>query len=800
MYRLLILFLLVCIIGIPQNAISQQNVNPREIKISELSDNQIKRIYNEMTNRGLSEQQATSLAMARGFSRQQIDALKKRFQELEDSSVGEKSDATVDSEALFGELSEKKKVDTIGQERDLFGFSFFNSERLTFEPSVNLPVSKSYIIGSGDEIGIDIWGASQQSYQLTVNNSGNVNIPNAGPVSVGGLSLEAARSKIFDKLTLIYRDIKGSQPNTFANIYLGEIKPIKVHVVGEVFAPGSYTLSGAATAFNALYLAGGPNMKGSFRDIKVIRDGKMVTTLDVYEYLIDGDSKVNISLRDDDVIMVPSYISRVRLNGEFKRKGIFEGKSGETVGDMVNYAGGFTDKAYRQRVELFRNDSRQVVFKGISAKEFDNELIQNGDSIIAGRITKRIENRIIMEGAVNRPGNYELSEGLTLFDLFKMAEGVREDAFLSRGQILRLDENLQLQNVSFDVKKALSGDLNLHLKREDVVTVYSIDSLRQFREMRIRGEVLNPGTFLYREGTTLSDIVAMAGGLKETASRSYIEVARRLSYKEASEYKKRTGYLYQFTISRNLELDNQDGQFELKPFDQVFVRKAPGYSENGTVKISGEVIYAGDYSLSSREDRISSLIERASGLTPDAYSRGAMLTRKVEVDAKMKRLRQQLMERDSTLQFDDIGFEVLAVDLDAALTNPGCRDDVFLKEGDELLVPRELQTVKIGGEVLNPIRAPYVRGKSLRFYVNQGGGFSDEAKKGKAYVVYPNGKAAATKKFLVFNMYPKVLPGSEIVIPKKPERDSLPPTAWISIGSSVASLALTVVTISNAMK
>jgi protein involved in polysaccharide export with SLBB domain len=800
MRKIFILFFSLFLVLAPQDGVGQENINPRNVNISELSDGQVRRIYNEIMNRGLSEQQATSLALARGFTMQQVNALKRRFEELQ-SEAGEQTSVQPDTaNAFVGELSEKKELEPAGKEKRLFGFSFFNSDRLTFEPGVNLPASGDYIVGPGDEFSIDIWGASQQSYQLNVDNSGNINIPNAGPVSVDGLSLKNARNKIFDKLTLIYRDLSGKQPGTFANIYLAQIQPIKVHVIGEAFAPGTYTLPGSASAFNALYLAGGPNMKGSFRDIRVIRDGKVMKSLDVYQYLIDGKSDVNIPLRDDDVIMIPSYQKRIRMSGEFKRNGIFEGKEGETVADLIRYAGGFTDKAFKQRLELFRNDSRQTLFKEVVAKEFEDMMIHNGDSIIAGEILDRIENRVIVEGAVMRPGNYELTEDLTLSALLKKANGLAEDAFIERGQILRLDESFQLANIPFNVKDVIDGKFDVELQREDVVTIYSIDELRQNRVLDIEGEVRNPGTFEYREGATLSDLITLAGGFTEAASNSYIEVARRLSHEEAAEYQNKTGHLFQFTISRNLELDEKDSEFELKPYDQIFVRKAPGYTEAGTVRVNGEVLFAGDYNLSSRQERLSSIIERAGGLTPDAYARGAMLTRKVKIDSKVKRLREQLMEQDSTLQFDEMGFEVLAVDLRAAIENPGSRDDVFLKEGDELLVPRELQTITVGGAVLNPISAPYVRGKSLKYYVDQSGGFSDLAKKGKAYVVYPNGKAAATKKFLFFKNYPKVLPGSEIVIPEKAVKEPLPATAWISIGSSVASLALTVVTISNALK
>ncbi|MFW6043686.1 MAG: SLBB domain-containing protein [Marinilabiliaceae bacterium] len=801
MQRFFVFVLLIILTGISVDTFAQEgeNINPREVRVSELSDDQIRRLYNEIENRGLSEQQATSMAMARGFTRQQIRQLRQRFEELEQTQE-DADTARMETDTISGQMSRKEEIDADEEEKEIFGFNFFNSERLTFEPGVNLPVSKSYVLGAGDQISIDVWGASQQSYQLTVDQSGNINIPDAGTVSLQGLSLEEAREKIFDKLALIYSDLKGEQPETFANIYLGQIRPINVHVIGEVFAPGSFTLPGSATAFNALYLAGGPNSQGSFREIKVIRDGEVIKKMDVYKYLIDGNGDVNVTLRDDDVVMVPSYDKRVRMEGEFKRTGIFEGKENETVADMLRYSGGFTDKAYSHRIEMFRNDSRQTKFKNIPASRFEEEGVQNGDSIVAGEITDRIEDRVMIEGAVRRPGNYELEEDLKLSELLEMAEGLREDAYMQRGQVLRLDENLQMKNVAFDVRELVSGEFDMELQREDIVSIYSIDSLRQEQTMTIRGEVQRPDTYDYRDGMTLSDLIVLAGGFRERAASSYIEVSRRLTNEEASEYSQKTGHLFQFSISRNLELDDEDGNFELKPFDQVSVRKAPGYVDEGSVRLDGEVVYAGDYTLNNRGERLSSVIERAGGITPDAYPEGAMLTREVQVDAKQKRLREQLMETDSTLQFDDMGFEVLAVDLKEVLENPESREDVILQEGDELYIPRELQTVKISGEVLNPVTTPYVKGKGLKYYVDQGGGFAEEARKRKAYVVYPNGRASATNKvFLMINDYPRVLPGSEIVVPQKPEKEGLPATAWVSIGSSVASMALTVVSIVNAL-
>ncbi len=795
-----VLFLMLVLLPVSYSAKAQQEINPRNVKVSELTDAQVRKILNEMKSRGMSEQEAMTLAAARGFTQTQIQELRQRIESLNNDQMTSGADIQEEDTTQAGIYSQKEMVIPTPEERRIFGFNFFNSRNLTFEPGINMPVSSSYVLGPGDELLIDIWGASQQSYQLFIDTSGSINIPDAGPVSLAGLTLSEARRKVLDKLTLIYRDLASSQPRTFANINVGQVKPVNIHVIGEVFAPGTYTLPGTASAFNALYLSGGPNINGSFRDIRVIRNGQVVASLDVYRYVVDGHSDENTPLRDGDVLMVPSYKERIRLGGEFKRTGIFEGKTGETVADMIRYAGGFTDAAYTHRLEMFRNDSRQQTFKGVSPGEFNRIEIQNGDSIYAGEIIDRIENRVILEGAVMRPGNYELKPGFMLSQLIREAEGVREDAFLQRALVLRLNEDLSFQNISFDVRKLLAGEFDLKLQREDVVAISSIEDMREERVVEIEGEVLKPGIFAYREGLTLADIVTIAGGFSEAASSSYIEVARRLSYDEAAEYTNQVGHLFQFSVSRDLALDPKDSEFKLKPFDQVFVRRAPGFSESGTVTITGEIKYAGQYSLSSRKERISEIIQRTGGLTPDAYPKGAMLTRKTTVSPKIKRLRQELVKRDSTLTFSDMGFEVIGIDLELALKDPGSRDDIFLREGDELIVPRRLQTVEVSGEVLNPLSTPYIEGKTLSYYVDQGGGFSLQAKKTKAYVVYANGTASATKQFLFFKNYPKVLPGSQIVVPEKIPREPLPASAWISIGSSISSLALTIVTIVNATK
>lgn len=804
MRHYLLLFITLVVFLLPFLAQSQ-NVNPATVDVASLSETQIARLITEMQRRGMSEEQAIALARSRGVSETQILQLRQRIQASQ-SGVGSNLQggadfgASVDTD-LFGKdnafYSEKAFFIATREEERLFGYHLFNSDNLTFQPGVNYPVTGSYVVGPGDEFIIDVYGASQQSYVQNVDKNGRINIPNVGPILVGGFPLKEAERRIFDKLAVIYRDMVAATPRTFVSMQIGAIKPITVNVIGEVFAPGTFTLPGTATAFNALYLSGGPNIRGSFREIRVIRNGEVVRTLDVYDYLINGNSAVNISLQDGDVILVPTFRNRVRVDGSFIRTGIFEAAHNETIGKLIEYAGGFNEKAYRQRIELHRNTGRESEVRDVFSEMFDDFIVQNGDSLYAGEILSRFTNRVVLEGGVFRPGTYELTDGLTLNELLTRADGVREDAFLERGMIFRLNDDLTPSNISFNVSDVVSGRQEIFLKREDVVTISLISDMREERTVSIDGEVQRSGSFYFREKMTLGDLVTLAGGLKESASESYVEVTRRLSYEEAAKSGERTGHLFQFTVPRSLALGSKDAAFKLEPYDQIFVRKAPGYVETSKVKIGGEVNYAGQYALVGRNERLSDIIKRAGGLTTEAYAQGSMLTRVVKQDAKTMRLRASLEKSEDGVTFSDMDFEVVGVDLSRALTRPGSRDDIFLQDGDELIVPRRLQTVKIEGEVLNPLSMPYIEGRGLRFYIDQSGGFGVRAKRRKAYVVYPNGTAAATRNYVLFTSYPQVTPGSQIVVPQKPERTPLPATAWIGIGSGLSSLALAIITIVN---
>lgn len=773
--------------------------NPASIDVQSLSDAQISRLVIEMQRRGISENEAIALARSRGASEAQIAQLRERI--LEHQSSSSSLNTTGSKSTAFGieqRYSEKPFFLPTAEEERMFGFQFFNSEQLSFEAGINMPVSGSYLVGPGDVFSIQVYGSSQQSYRLDVNRGGFITIPDVGPVAVGGFTMKQAEQRIFDQLALIYRDIIASRPSTFVNIQMESTRSIRVSVVGEVFTPGTYTLPGTATAFSALHLSGGPNIRGTFRDIRVLREGREFATLDVYDYLVNGNGLVDVQLRDGDVIMVPTYRNRVKVTGSFIRTGIFEARENETLQDLVFFAGGFNEHAYRNRIEVNRNTGREMSVRDIFSEDFKSFVLQNGDSIFAGRVLQRFSNRVRIEGAVFRPGTYELTEGLTLSELIERADGVREDAFLQRALILRLNEDLSYQNVSFNVSDVIGKRDDILLKREDIVNISPIAEMRENQVLAVHGEVLRPGSFAYRSGITLGDLIKLAGGFREAASESYIEVTRRLSYEEAAHTGDRLGHLYQFAIPRSLNLSSKDAQFELMPFDHVFVRKAPGFANEARVTVLGEVNYAGQYSLVNKKERLSDVIKRSGGLTPDAYSEGAMLTRKIALTSKERRLREvTLMQHPELLEKDQLGFQVVGVKLERALQRPGSRDDIFMRDGDELVIPRLNQTISVSGEVLNPLSLPFIEKKGVKHYINQSGGFGVRAKRNRAYVVYPNGTAGATSSFLFIRSYPQVTPGSEIIIPEKPEKVPLPATAWIGIGSGLTSLALAIITIVN---
>jgi protein involved in polysaccharide export with SLBB domain len=772
-------------------------VNPSQINVNTLTDSQIRQIADQVNTRGLTMDQAAALARAQGATPDQVDLVIRRIQELRftqgESISSPSTTITQSTESDREAFSFKAETAASAKAKKIFGFNLFNSENLTFEPSINIPAPQNYVMGIGDELVINVWGASQNVYNLRVDQNGTVNIPDIGPVNLMGLSFEEGRNLLKRRLMAIYNGMSGANPNTWAEVSLSNLRSIKVNVVGDVLIPGTYTLPATASVFNALYLSGGPGENGSFRNVQVIRDNKVIQTLDVYDFLISGNTIGNIVLREQDIIFIPAYTKRIETTGNFKRSAIFELKETETMADLIRFAGGFNDEAYTAMIAVERITATQRRVSDVPSSLFDSFLLQNGDKVNAGEILDRFDNRVTIQGAVFRPGTYELTPGLTLSGLIDKADGVRENVFNNRGLLLRLQEDLTPLNISFNVDDIINGRDDIVLEREDAIVIRDINYLREEQNVRILGQVQEPGTFTYRDNMTLQDIVFLAKGFTEAASNSYIEVARRNSHEKASELSNEMVSLYRFEIDRDLKLKNNGEDFILQPFDYVYVRRAPSYFTQKTVSIRGEVQFPGDYSISTKTERISDLIRRAGGLTPEAFTMGAVLLRNPDNLSLLREAISTSGEEDLlSSSAKNLSVPRLELRMNEILRSPGGIADYVLKEGDEIIIPEIVQEVRISGEILNPIGLAFEKGKSMRYYIDRTGGFSSKAHRKKVFVIYSDGTADITRSF-IFKKYPIVEPGSQIIVPEKPIKEGGDQTAkWLGVASTMSSLTIAI--------
>ena len=784
------------------SVVTVQGQNPASIDVNNLSEQQIQQIANEVNARGLTIDEAAQMARMQGASPMQIEQIKRRIQELNfskgksiSSPAGQGAQTTSSEREAF---SEKAAVAATPEVKRIFGFQLFNSDNLTFEPPVNIPTPQNYVMGIDDELTISIWGASQQSYQLKVETNGAVNIPDIGPVYVSGIEFSKAKEIIKKRLIAIYQGMGGQNPSTFAEVSISNLRSIKISVIGEVMVPGTYTLPSTASAFNALYLSGGPNQNGSFRNIQIIRDNKVIQKVDVYDFLINANTQSNIQLREQDIVYIPTYEKRVEANGAFKRTGIFELTEKENLSDLIRYLGGFSDQAFKAQLSLTRNTDSEKKVIDISQSIYESFIPSNGDAIVASAIIDRYENRINISGAVFRPGNYELTDGLTLSGLIKKAQGVKENYFSNRGLIIRLQDNLSPMTLSFNVEEVLKGNTDLPLQREDQVIIQDIVSMKQKRTIQILGEVQNPGEIEFSDNLTLQDLIFKAGGFTEAASESFIELARRHTYAEANEVSDEIVKLFQFKVDRSLQMEPNAETFLIQPFDYIYVRKAPSYHVQRTVYISGEVRYPGAYSINSKTERITDLVKRAGGLLPNAFLKGARMNRANQQAGQTLKVVQNTLP-DSLLvkAKNQIVDDQLELRLESIMKNPGSVHDYLLKDGDRIMIPEFFQEVRISGEILNPIAMAYESGKGLKYYVNRSGGFTDKAMKRKVYVIYSDGTSEVTRNFLGHH-YPSPEPGSQIVIPQKPERIRTDGTAkWLTIATTLSTLMVAIVTLAR---
>lgn len=734
-------------------------------RAGQMSDEQILDFYRQAESRGLTDAQIEIAAMSQGYTLSDITTMRRRIAEIRTQGAAKSKDKITTSSSnartLPSDVSSRDATDSlptttrkaVSGALSVFGSSLFSNASLTFEPNLRIATPQNYIVGPDDEIGIDISGASSDNLKLKVTPEGTVKIQNLPPIFVSGLTIEQAQSRIIGRLRKAgYQGLGIPGSNTFVNVTLSNIRSIKVTLVGEVVRPGTYTISSLGSAFNALYLAGGPNpATGSFRKINVIRGNRVVRTIDLYDYILRADQRDNIRLMDQDVIQVADYVTHIELTGQVRRPAIFEVLPGETLKTLLGFAGGFADDAYRASITLRRNTDRERQIQTIAETQIATFEPQSGDTYFVGKILERYANRVQIGGALMRPGDFALdSTTHTVRQLIERAEGLRKDAFLNRAFIVRELPNLDKESIPFDLGKLMRSEIaDIPLMKQDVVTVMSIRDLREEYFINIEGAVNEPSAIPFVNNMTIADLIANAGGFREGARPGLIEVARRIR-QDSIDVNTPALEIHQFSVDRDLKINPQElgvdssrtqVPFELKPFDIVYVRTSPTYEPQQQVYVSGEIMQTGSYAIFRPRERISDLIKRAGGLKPQAYLPAAQFKR---------------------------GGIPIGTDIRKILDDPTTEDNLLLNPNDTLYIPRRPEIVSIQGAVLNPALVSYKSSYTFDDYVSDAGGFTENAVEKKTYVIYPNGHKKRTHNFLFFKTWPKVEAGSTVIIPFKP--------------------------------
>lgn len=845
-------FLALCVLSTPE-AFAQESADFSEINVDTMSDEEVENLINRAAQAGLTPEEFLERAQQEGgMPPIQAEKLRERLKELELDGFGFKRNSRVSNRDSRSQLGMREIEDGFfdsrtfkplsDEEAQIFGSALFyqSGRNLTFEPSLNQATPKSYILGPGDLLYVDIYGQSEQYYEATVNPDGFILLDNIGSISVSGKSIEEATGIIKNRVSRYYTGLSGSNPNTFLQISLGNVRTIQVNILGEVRLPGTFTLSSFSSVFNALYAAGGPNMNGSMRKIKVLRNNKLLAEVDVYDLLINGEASLDLRLQDQDVILVPPFISRAKINGEVKRPLTFEIQDGDTFQDLIHYAGGFTDIAFQDQVTISRITKNERSISNVYQDQFNVFLLQGGDEITVGRILDRYTNRVQITGAVFRSGTFALNDGLTVKGLIEKAEGLRGDAYRTQASILRTNDDLSTEMIQVDLDGLLNGTASdIPLKREDVVRISSIYDIKDEQYVQVLGEVKRPGIYPFSEGMKTEELIVLAGGLQESANANDLEIARRLEDQDL-------GTLSEIIPTQvRLDLKTTESSISLRPFDQVIIRKRANYSMQKLVAVEGQVNSPGIFAIESANERISDLVRRSGGLNQFAYAKGAALIRRTEFfntqseqvrrqrnldelqmllesapnnseaqDELLKRLRQEYPVASSPVDnqlaeskkesLDQIasetpGFavklketEAVAINLEAILKNPGSEDDLILEEGDILSVPKLLQTVRMRGDVVYPTTVRHEAGKSLKHYINGAGGFERRANRKQTYVVYANGAVKRTKGFLGIRNFPPVEPGAEVIVPTKGPKVPLRLGEIVGITTGLATLGLVI--------
>ena len=701
-----------------------------------------------------------------------------------------------DSTDYYDQLYLEEMMKREEGKRKVFGRDIFNNESLSFEPAMNIATPQDYRLGPGDAVFVDVWGASNTSFESTVSPDGTIQLEGFGPVSVGGLTVEQANN-------VLKKQVGARYESSQIRLTVGQTKTITVNVMGEVKAPGTYTLSAFATVFHALYMAGGTNDIGTLRSIKVYRNNRLISTVDIYDYILNGKLSGNVRLTDNDVIVVGPYDCLVNITGKVKRPMFYEMKKNESVGTLLKYAGGFTGDAYKKSIRVIRKSGTQYSVYNVGEFDMSSFYLSDEDSLSVDSVLPRYSNMVEIKGAVFRPGMYQLGGEITsVRALIENAEGITEDAFTARGVMHRMKPDRTLEVLSVDVAGVLEGTSpDIPLRNEDVLYIPSKKELLEQQTLTIHGEVLYPGEYKYADNETIEDLILQAGGLTNAASIMKVDIARRVTDASATTSSDTIAHTFTFAIKDGFVIDGQQG-FTLQPYDEVYVRKSPGYSKQQNVKVEGEVLFSGTYTLEKKNQRLSDIIKQAGGVTDMAYVQGARLERtitpeeRIKMEDVKKMLQAQSGEKD-TLDVKKLDFGetyYVAINLDKALENPGSSYDVLLREGDKITVPEYTSTVKISGDVMSPTTVAFREGKSVRYYIDQAGGWGSRAKKSNTFIVYMNGTRARV------GYKTKPMPGCEIIVPSKQAAKKLTTAEVVTIGSSTASIATMLITIANLIK
>lgn len=823
-----IVFLMLLSLGLSLTAFSQS-----------MSDTQILQYVMQQKKLGKAESDIAQDLLKKGATLEQIQKMRQKYaKQLEQTGMGQTADKAlgdasdrmrknngalreVDTDAKARQMRQQQMMQnrpdswlyaddmTMYQSPDslyftegekgkkVFGRDIFNNKALTFEPVMNIATPQNYVLGPGDQLIIDVYGDTQKSEQLTVSPDGDVNVPDYGPVHVAGLSVSAAQSRVRSKLGTYYEssDIK---------VTVGQTRTILVNVMGEVKAPGTYTLSAFATVFHALYMAGGVSDLGTLRNIKVYRQGRQISVVDVYEFILNGRLAGNVRLQDNDVIQVGPYESIVDISGRVKRPMAYELRKNESLSTLLKYSGGFASDAYKKSLRVLRKNGRMKTVFNVEEFELQDFKMFDGDSVNVDSIIDRFENMVEVKGAVYRPGMYQLGEKVSsVRSLIDNADGLTEEAMVSRAVLRRMKPNRTQEVITIDLKGIVEGTAaDVPLENEDILFIPTLAEHQNLRTLSIDGEVIFPGTYEYAEKMTVEDLILQAGGLTDNASTVKVDVARRMIDPEATTSTMEIAKTFSFAIKPGFEFDG-DKSFTLEPYDVVSVRRSPVSAELFKVRVEGEVAYEGSYTLSQKNQRLSDVLKAAGGVVPGAYVRGARLIRTMNKDerARMEEVIKMARQSGSADTKDSINLEQLAlsdtytvgIHLDEALANPGGDEDIELQDGDRLVVPRYNRTVKISGDILKPNTVAFKNKKNYKYYIEQAGGYGRRARKTNTYILYQNGTIAKASKA-------PVEPGCEIIVPTKGPKDPTNLQQWLSIGTSAASLATMFVSIANMLK